>query len=82
MEKIYDVWLMKQVNGSVEGDFEMIDAMVADNYRDAVKIAKEQSLIWDACNIVCEEFEDCDFDILWKERYENGKKQWRRNCSV
>lgn len=43
MEKIYDVWLMKQVAGSVQGDYEMIDTMVASNYRDAVKTAKEQS---------------------------------------
>ena len=37
MEKNYDVWLMKQVEGSVKGDFEMIDTMVATSYRDAVK---------------------------------------------
>lgn len=78
MEKNYDVWLMKQVEGSVKGDFEMIDTMVATSYRDAVKTAKELSLTWDACNVVCESFdEDGDYDILWKERYEDGKKQWR-----
>ena len=77
--KNYDVWLMKQVEGSIIGDFEMIDTMVATSYRDAVKTAKELSLIWDACNVVCEEFdEDGDYDILWKERYMNGKKMWRK----
>lgn len=76
--KIYDVWLMKQVEGSIIGDFEMIDTMVATSYRDAVKTAKEQSLIFDACNVVCEEWDGYnDYDILWKERYENGIKQWR-----
>ena len=48
MKKYYDVWLMKQVEGSVIGDFEMIDTMVATSYRDATKTAKELSLTWDA----------------------------------
>lgn len=83
MKKEYDVWLMKQVSGSIERDFEMIDTMVVSSYRDAVKIAKEQSMIWDACNVVCEVWDDDgDYDIIWKERYEKGKKQWRKNCEV
>lgn len=63
--KNYDVWLMKQVEGSVTGDFEMIDTMVATSYRDAVQTAKELSMIWDACNVICETWdEDGDYDIL------------------
>lgn len=83
MKKSYDVWLMKQVGGSVENDFEMITTMDATSYRDAVKTAKEQSMVWDACNVICEAWDDDgDYDILWKERYEKGKKQWRKNCKV
>jgi hypothetical protein len=79
MKKNYDVWLMKQVEGSAKGDFEMIDTMVATSYRDAVKTAKELSLTWDACNVVCETWDNYgDYYILWKERYEHGKKQYRR----
>lgn len=56
----------------------MIDTMIATSYRDAVETAKEQSMIWDACNVVCEEWDGYnDYEILWKERYEKGKKQWR-----
>lgn len=78
MKKSYDVWLMKQVESSIDGDFEMIDSMVAENYRDATRKAKDQSMLWDACNVVCEVWDDeGDYDILWKERYVRGKKIYR-----
>jgi hypothetical protein len=81
MKKNYEVSLMRHVAGSVEDDFETVDyAGVGCNYRECVKIAKEKSMIWDACNVICyANTEDCSYEIIFQEQYIQGKKQWRED---
>lgn len=84
MKKNYEVSLMRHVEGSVEDDFETVDYDgVGCNYRECVKIAKEKSMIWDACNITCYTItEECSYEIIFQERYIQGKKQWRENWDI
>ena len=78
MKKNYEVSLMRHVEGSVEDDFETVNYDgVGCNYRECVKIAKEKSMIWDACNVTCYTItEECSYEIIFQERYIQGKKHF------
>ena len=75
----YEVGLMKHVEGSVEDDFETIEYTGEGcNCRDCVKIAKELSKEWDACNVVCYTWTtETSYHEIYHERYIKGKKQYR-----
>ena len=69
----YEVGLMKHVEGSVENDFETIEFVDVENYRDAVKSAKELSKEWDACNVCCYTWTDISsYEEVFKEQYIKG----------
>lgn len=79
----YEVAIMAHVSGSVDDDFESVDFYGANNYREAVKIAKQQSLKYpdtkmNRVQINCY-FEDdtSSYNEVWIEIYENGKKEGR-----
>lgn len=78
-KKFYEVALMEHVEGSVEDDFVTVQFEEGDlSYYDCVRIAKEQSLKWDACNIICYTWNtDTMYCEIFRERYIKGKKQWR-----
>lgn len=77
-KKYYDVAIMKRIS---DDDFESMDIDGADNYRQAVRIAKKLSLERDAIDIVCyTPTVDTSYYTLWFERYINGKKQYR--CEI
>lgn len=79
----YEVVIQEHVKGSVADDFESIDFMAADNYREAVKRAKAESIKYandpeHQVLITCY-FEDdtSSYNEVWYEFYENGKKVGR-----
>lgn len=80
MKKQYEVALMKRVPNSTVDDLESINFIEANSYRDAVRIAKEQSLKWDGCGVICyvnvldEDGEMLYRDEIFNEIYINGNK--------
>lgn len=77
-KKYYDVAIMNRVS---DDDFESVNIDGADNYRQAVRIAKKLSLKRDAIDIVCyTPTIHTSYHTLWFERYINGKKQYR--CEI
>lgn len=81
MEKNYDVWLMKHVEGSVEDDFESVFFDDAENYRHAVYCAKNGSMKYDACDVICYTVtEETSYEQIFREQYIKGKKQFRWTC--
>lgn len=83
-KNFYEVGLMKHVEGSVEDDFETVDFIGEGcTYRECVRIAKEESMKWDACSVVCYTWtDDTMYEEIFHERYEKGKKQFRKNIKV
>lgn len=76
--KQYEVALMKHVEGSVDDDYVSMDFESADNYRDAVKIAKDRSKKWDACDVICFcETPETSYWQIFRETYVKGKKIYR-----
>lgn len=74
-KKYYETAKMKQIS---DDDFESIEFYEEDNYRQAVRTAKELSLSCDAVDIICyTPTEYTSYHTLWFERYINGKKQFR-----
>lgn len=74
----YEVALMKQVEGSVENDFESMEFEDATNYREAARIAKEASMKWDACDVICYTWTETSmYEEIYREQYIKGKKQFR-----
>lgn len=79
----YEVGLMKHVEGSVDDDFETMEFCDAENYKEAVKIAKQLSKEWDACDVICYTWtDDTMYQEIFKEQYIKGKKQWRMDCGL
>lgn len=79
----YEVGLMNHVEGSVDDDFETAEFCEADTYDEAVKIAKQQSKTWDACDVICYTWtDDTMYQEVFKEQYVKGKKQWRMDCGL
>lgn len=73
----YEVSLMECVGGRKD-DFETKDYISAENYREAVRIAKERSNKWDACDVICyTKSQDTSYDVVYREQYIKGKKQFR-----
>ena len=83
MKKQYEVALMKRVLNSTEDDLESMNFIDADNYREAIKIAKEQSLKWDGCGVICyinvlDQFGELAYrDEIFNEIYIKGRKHNR-----
>lgn len=77
----YEVALMKHVEGSCDDDYETKEFMEAENYIEAVKVAKQKSTTWDACTVICYTWtEDTSYEEIYKEQYINGKQYRRWDC--
>lgn len=76
--KQYEVALMERVPNSVEDDFESIDYIEVNSYRDAVRTAKMESAKWDACDVMCYcETAETSYWLIFRETYIKGKKYKR-----
>lgn len=87
-------WSQMNPNAKEDFDCETVDFEPCENYRDAVKQAKEISKripfkdshgieivqVQIAAYIDDEEEYGTSYYLLWKETYENGKKAWRTVC--
>lgn len=94
MKKNYEVgilgWAYSNDNAEQDHDLETCAYNLADNYRDAVRIAKELSLPENSHNTACKnnkvvctevvcytETECTSYSVIFYERYVNGKKESR-----
>lgn len=74
-KKYYEVAKLKQIAGD---DYESVDFYEQENYRQAVRAAKQVSIKCGAADVVCyTPTEDTYYHTIWFERYINGKKQYR-----
>lgn len=77
-KKYYEVAELKQI---ADDDYESVDYYTQENYRQAVRTAKQVSIKCGAADVVCyTPTEDTEYHTLWFERYINGKKQYR--CEI
>ena len=78
-KKFYEVAIMQHVTGSTDDDFETI-FFDSDNYtyKKSVKIAKEKSLKYDACDVICyTKNNQTLYNEIYREQYIKGEKQFR-----
>lgn len=75
MKKQYEVALMFRVGKLEDNDFITDEFCDADNYRDAVRIAKDYSMKCDACDVICYcKTAETDYCQIFRETYIKGKK--------